>query len=189
MTGLSIPFYKSISASANTMQVVISSDYINTDSAVTCTYTGVSFVGIDPLLMSYTLDNSIKEATLTINSSAWTYSNAVPVYSKNIEVKVWQNTQETYFASPNTFTVIIYDCINSSYAGITPSTLSLTNAYDSSVVTNAQTVKCIRQTNFVTTDMIVFNIGTATGNSICGTIRYEITSTQTINSGLITLSS
>jgi hypothetical protein len=47
--------------------------------------------------------------TLEMDSFAWT-SNGL-VYSRELEVKLWHNTELVYFATaPHKFTVEIYDC-------------------------------------------------------------------------------
>ena len=56
-----------------------------------------------------TVQTTSQTVTLMMDSFAWT-SNGL-VYSRELEVKIWHNTELVYFATaPHKFTVNIYDC-------------------------------------------------------------------------------
>ena len=56
-----------------------------------------------------TVQTTSQTETLLMDSFAWN-SNGL-VYSRELEVKLWHNTELVYFATaPHKFTVNIYDC-------------------------------------------------------------------------------
>jgi hypothetical protein len=55
--------------------------------------------------------NGSQQVTLSIDSFKWIYTLAVPIYSHDLELKVWYGSEQVWFAdAPHKFTVNIYDC-------------------------------------------------------------------------------
>jgi len=66
-------------------------------------------VNLDTSLVPMTVQTTSQTETLVMDSFAWT-SNGL-VYSRDLEVKLWHNTELVYFSTtPHKFTVNIYDC-------------------------------------------------------------------------------
>ena len=66
-------------------------------------------MNLDTSQVPMTVQTTSQTVTLMMDSFAWT-SNGL-VYSRELEVKLWHNTELVYFATaPHKFTVNIYDC-------------------------------------------------------------------------------
>lgn len=107
-TGNVFSFVRAITASDPKLQVIVSSAYSDPTQSQ-CTYTSVTIESLDTNLMATT--NGSQQVTLSIDSFKWIYTLAVPIYSRELELKVWHGSEQVWFAdAPHKFTVKIYDC-------------------------------------------------------------------------------